>query len=134
MALNAIIHKFQMQVSYEVILWSLSDTRHFRNREREYLKDRIGELATNSKNKNIKDLQRGSNNFKWGYQCRSNLVKDENGDVFADSHSISNRWKNYFSQILIVHRISDVRQIEIHTAEPLVPESNLLRLKLLLQS
>jgi hypothetical protein len=31
-------------------------------------------------------------------------------------------WKNYFSQLLNVHRVSDVRQIEIHTAEPLVPE------------
>jgi hypothetical protein len=30
--------------------------------------------------------------------------------------------KNYFSQLLIVHRVSDVRQIEIQTAEPLVPD------------
>jgi hypothetical protein len=30
-------------------------------------------------------------------------------------------WKSYFSQLLNVHSISDVRQIEIHTAEPLVP-------------
>jgi hypothetical protein len=27
-----------------------------------------------------------------------------------------------FSQILNVHRVSDVRQIEIHTVEPLVPD------------
>jgi hypothetical protein len=32
------------------------------------------------------------------------------------------RQKNYFSQLLNVHRVSDVRQIEIHTAEPLVPD------------
>jgi hypothetical protein len=32
------------------------------------------------------------------------------------------RWKNYFSQFLYVHKASDVRQIEIHTAESLVPE------------
>jgi hypothetical protein len=58
--------------------------------------------------------------FKNGYQPRSNLVKDENGDLLADSHNILNRWKNYFSQLLNVYRLSDVRQIEIHTAEPLV--------------
>jgi regulator of sirC expression with transglutaminase-like and TPR domain len=29
--------------------------------------------------------------------------------------------ENYFSRLLNVHRVSDVRQIEIHTAEPLVP-------------
>jgi hypothetical protein len=33
-----------------------------------------------------------------------------------------NRWWSFFSQLLNVHRISDVRQIEIHTAEPLVPD------------
>jgi hypothetical protein len=31
-------------------------------------------------------------------------------------------WMNYFSQLLNVHRVTVVRQIEIHTAEPLVPE------------
>jgi hypothetical protein len=30
-----------------------------------YLKDKINELATNSKNKNIRDLYRGINEFKW---------------------------------------------------------------------
>jgi hypothetical protein len=47
-------------------------------------------------------------------------VKDQNGDLLADSH-ILNRWKNYFSQ-LYVHRVSDVRQAEKHTAQPLVPD------------
>jgi hypothetical protein len=47
-------------------------------------------------------------------------VKDENGDLLADSHNILNRWKNYFSQLLNVHNVSDVRQIEVHMAEPLV--------------
>jgi hypothetical protein len=49
-------------------------------------------------------------------------VKDENGDLLADPHNILNRWKNYFFHLLNVHRVSDVRQIKIHTAEPLVPE------------
>jgi hypothetical protein len=47
-------------------------------------------------------------------------VKDENGDLFADFNNILNSWKNYFSQLLNVHRISDVRQTEIHTAQVLV--------------
>ena len=42
-------------------------SRHFRNRKREYLKDRINELAMNSKNKNIRDLYRGINDFTRGY-------------------------------------------------------------------
>jgi hypothetical protein len=51
-------------------------------------------------------------------------------DLFADSNKMLSRWKNYFSQLLNDHNVSDVRQIEIHTAEPIV----ILRLKLLLQS
>ncbi|PNF13747.1 hypothetical protein B7P43_G14087 [Cryptotermes secundus] len=95
--------------------------RHFRNKKREYLKDKIDKFAMNSENRNIRDLYRGINDFKRVYQPSSNLVKDENGDLLADSHNISNRWSNYFSQLLNVHRVSDVRQIEIHTAEPLLP-------------
>jgi hypothetical protein len=30
-----------------------------------------------------------------GYQPRSKLVKDENGDLLTDFNSILNRWKNY---------------------------------------
>jgi hypothetical protein len=33
--------------------------RHFRNKKREYLKEKIEELATNSKNNNIRDLYKG---------------------------------------------------------------------------
>jgi hypothetical protein len=42
----------------------------------------------------IRHLYRGINDFKRGYQPRSNLVKDENGDVLADYNNILNRWKN----------------------------------------
>jgi len=48
-----------------------------------------------------------------GYQPRTNLVKDENGDLIADSHNILNRWKNYFCQLLNVHGINDIRQKRI---------------------
>jgi hypothetical protein len=48
-------------------------------------------------------------------------VKDEIGDLLADSHNILNSWKMYFFQLLNVHNVSDVRQIEVHTAELLVP-------------
>jgi hypothetical protein len=48
------------------------------------------------------------------------LVNDENDDMLEDSQNILNMWKNYFYQLLNVHRVIDVRQMEIHTAEPLV--------------
>jgi hypothetical protein len=33
-------------------------SRYFRNKKREYVRDKINELATNSKNKSIRDLYR----------------------------------------------------------------------------
>jgi hypothetical protein len=57
-------------------------------------------------------------------------VKDENGDLLADSHNILNRWKNYFSLLLNVHNVSDVRQIEVHVAEPLVPGPSRLEVEI----
>jgi hypothetical protein len=100
----------------------LEASGHFRNKKKEYPKDKINELGKNSRNKNIRDLYRGINDFKKGYQPRPNVVKDEKGDLVADSQSILARWRNHFSQLLNVQGVNDVRQTEVHTAEPLVPE------------
>jgi len=62
--------------------------------------------------KNIRDLYRVINDFKKGYQPRCNIVKDEKGDLVADSHSIVARWKNYFSQLFNVHGVKDGGQAE----------------------
>jgi len=72
---------------------------------------------------------RGINDFKKGYQPRTNIVKDEKSDLIADSHSILVRSSNHFSQLFIVNGNNYVRQTEIHTAEPLVSELSALRLR-----
>jgi hypothetical protein len=56
----------------------------------------------------ISETQRGINEFKYGYQPKTNIIKDENVDLLADSHSTLNRWKNYFCQLLNVHGVNDV--------------------------
>jgi hypothetical protein len=38
--------------------------------KKEYLKAKINELETSNKNKNIRDLHRGINDFQKGYQPR----------------------------------------------------------------
>jgi hypothetical protein len=43
-------------------------SRYFRNKKKEYLKDKINVLAMNNKSKNIRDLYRGINLFKRDYQ------------------------------------------------------------------
>jgi len=103
---------------------------YFRNKKKAYLKAKIEELETNSKVNNVRDLYRGINDFKKGYQPRTIIVKDEKGELVADPHSIMARWRNYFSQLLNVHEDKDVRQAEIHTVEPLVPEPSAFEVEL----
>jgi len=83
-----------------------------------------------SKVNNVRDLYRGINDFKKGYQPRTIIVKDDKGELVADPHSIMARWRNYFSQLLNVHENNDVRQAEIHTVEPLVPEPSACEIEL----
>jgi len=42
--------------------------------------------------------------------------------LVTDCHNILTRCRKHFSELLNVHEVNDVRQTEIHTAEPLVPE------------
>ena len=106
---------------------------HFRNKKTVYLEAKIEKLETDSKINNIRDLYRGVNDVKKEYQPRTGIVKDEKGNLIADSHSIMARWRNYFSQILNVHGVSEVRQAEIHTPEPLVPEPSALEVELAIE-
>jgi len=88
------------------------------------LKAKIEELETNNKIKNIRYLYRGISDFKKSYQPRTNVVKDEKGDLVADSHSILVRWRNHFSQVLNIHGVNDIRHTELYTAAPIVPEQS----------
>ena len=61
-------------------------SRHVREKKKAYLRTKIEELETNSKIQNIRDLYRCINDYKKGYQPRCNILKDEKGDLVADSH------------------------------------------------
>jgi hypothetical protein len=102
---------------------NLQNVRHetgrtFRNRKRECMKDKINEFENKNKNKNIRDLYRGINEFKKGYQPRINIIKDENGNQLADPQNVLSSWKIFFNHVLNVHGVHDIRQMYIRTAEP----------------
>jgi hypothetical protein len=109
-------------------------SRHFRNKKREYLQDKINEIELNSKNKNIRDLYKGITEFKKGYQPKTNLVKDERGDLLADPHKILSRSRNYFCQLLNVQGVRSISRQKYrqqsHLCQSLVP----LSLRSLLES
>ncbi|PNF29521.1 hypothetical protein B7P43_G01938 [Cryptotermes secundus] len=69
------------------------------------------------------DALRGGDSAGTQVHCRGTPeYLPTSSDNSLDSHNILNRWRNYFSHLLNAHRVSDVRQSEIHTAEPLVPD------------
>jgi len=70
-----------------------------------YLRAKIEKLETNRKIQNIRDLYMRISDFKKGFQPRCNIVKDEKGDLVAESHSIVARWRNYFSQLFNMHGV-----------------------------
>jgi hypothetical protein len=88
----------------------------------------------NRKNKNIRDIYKSINEYKKICQPRSNLVEDEEGDLLADPLNILSRWKYHFSHLLNAPGVSDIRQIEINRAEPLVPQHSPCKVKLILSS
>jgi hypothetical protein len=48
----------------------------------------------------------------------------------ADSQNILNGCKNYFLQFLNMHNVSDVRKIEAHIAELLIPSPSRLEVEI----
>jgi len=78
-------------------------------------------------------LYTGITDFKKGYQPRTNIVKDDKGDLVTDSQSILVMWRKYLSQLLNVHGVIDVKLTEIHTGEPLVPEPSASEVELAIE-
>jgi hypothetical protein len=76
-------------------------SKHFKKeqwgRGGRYFKDKTNELEVKTKGKNIGDLCSGISEFKRGFQSRTNYIKDEDGDLFADCHIGFNTWKSYLS-------------------------------------
>jgi hypothetical protein len=97
-------------------------SRHFKNRKEAYLKAKFEELKLTGVQKILGTCIGTSMNLRRICQPRTNIVKDEKGDVVVDSRRILVGWKDYFSQLLHVHGFNDIRNTEIHTVELLVPE------------
>jgi len=67
------------------------------------------------------------------YRLRTNIVKNEKGDLVTVCHSIVASQRNHFSQLLNVHGINVVRQTDIHAAEPLVPEPSAFEMEMAIE-
>ena len=73
-------------------------------------------------------MYKGINDFKTGYQPRTNIAQDEKGDMVTDYHSIMVRYRDHISQLLNVHGVN-VRKTEIKSVGPLVPKPSPLEVE-----
>jgi hypothetical protein len=54
----------------------------------------------------------------YGYRPNAILVGDFKGSLLQNMHTILNIWKTHFSQLSEIREVNEVRQGEIHAAEP----------------
>jgi hypothetical protein len=69
----------------------------------------------------------GDHEFKKVYQHRTKEHRITKGYQEAAFHNIMLSWRNTFCQLLNSHGVHGVRQTEIRTPEPLVPEPRPIR-------
>ena len=96
--------------------------RLFRKKKRDYMKAKVSKLEESSKNKNIREIYKGINEFKKGYQPRNYVIKKHDGRIEADRTSILNIWEKLFSNLLKVNQSTSYEGSEVYTAEPNIPE------------
>jgi len=103
----------------------------FKNKKRQYLKRKIEEIEENCQSGNVRGMYMGINNFRKGFQARTEMVKDENDNLITDSTGVLNTWKNYFDQLLNVEFESDreIENFEFHTADPMIDEPTISEVK-----
>ncbi|PSN35187.1 hypothetical protein C0J52_22574 [Blattella germanica] len=108
-------------------------TRFLKNKKREYLKEKINDLEINAKNRNIRELYQGIRIERKGFQARTNIIKNENGNMLADAKSILNRWGNFFNQLLNVHGEEEIEENNVQTAEVLVEEPSAIEVEMAIE-
>ena len=94
------------------------------------MREIIYDLEMNAKNWNTRELYQGIRRERKGFQARTNIIRNGNGDMIADSRSILDRWKNYFDQLLNVHVEQDIEDEVLQTAEILVTEPSVLEIEM----
>ena len=107
--------------------------RIFRKKKRDYMKAKVNKLEENSKNKNIREMYKGINEFKKGYQPRPFVIKKHDGAIVADITSILSRWEQFFNNLLNVAQSTRHEGSEVYTAVPDIPEPSLIEVELAIE-
>ena len=60
---------------------------------------KIREIDENEKTNNIRDLYKGVNSLRKGYQPKLGMIRNERGELQADPKKILDVWKSYFDTV-----------------------------------
>ena len=74
-------------------------------------------IESNSRENNPREIYKGINSIQKGFQSRSQLMKDENGNIIAVESELIDRWEKFFSELLNVSSDPTEAESDIHTAE-----------------
>ena len=67
-------------------------------------------------------MYKGINSIRKGFQSRSPLMKDENGNIISGENELIKGWGKYFNDLLNVNNDCTESESDIHTAELNVEE------------
>ncbi len=84
-------------------------------------------IETNSRENNPREMYRGINNIRKGFQGKSQIMKDENGNLITGERELVAQWGNYFNGLLNVNNDHAESEGDIHTAELCVEETTFKR-------
>ena len=77
------------------------------------MKAKINKLTENRTNKNIREMYKGINEFKNGYQPRTYVIEKDDCTIVADTSSILSRQKQFYSNLLNVNQCTNLEESEI---------------------
>jgi hypothetical protein len=76
---------------------------------------------------------KGINEFKKGNQTYASVIMKHDGIIVTGITSILSRWEKFFSNFLNVNQNTNHEGSEEYTAEPDIPEHNLIEIELAIE-
>ena len=106
----------------------------FRKKKRDYMKAKFNKIEENRKNKKIREMYKGINEFNKVHRPIPYVIKKHDGTIVADPTSILIRWEQLFSNLLNVNENTNNEGSEICTAEPVIPEPSLIEVEFTIEN
>ena len=77
-----------------------SATRILRRKKRQHINVSIDKIDEDAANGNIREAYKQINKVKQGYQGRSKMIKDKNGNIIVNEADVIRRWEEHFCELL----------------------------------